>query len=184
MPLALWRSEYSRRVLLADDFRWDEYFWKADVVVEDERLASDPVPMVFAPEGRGDEPLTADELELLRVAAITLDVVIALAVAAIYGQYASLQLEYDYDDDDRAAYMPDISSAEEIYDLINVVGVNVHQVSRDGLPYIGIEFATRWDPEHGAGVLINGERVVEVGGADSAILLWIAERDLQVRDAP
>jgi hypothetical protein len=182
--LALRRSEYSRRMLVADDFQWDEYFWTADVVVEDERLASGPVPMVFAPEGRGAEPLTADELARLRVAASTLDVVAALAVSAIYDQYTALQLAYDFDDDDRAAYMPDVNSAEEIYDLINIVGVNVHQVSRDGLPYVGIEFATRWDPEHGAGVLINGERVVEVGGADSAILLWIAERDLQEGAAP
>jgi hypothetical protein len=143
-----------------------------------------PAPLVFAPEGRGEEPITADELGLLRLAADSLDATIALAATALYDQYTSLQLAYDYDDQDKASFMPDLSSAEEIYDLIDVVGVNVHPVSRDGMPYVGIEFDTRWDPEHGAGVLINGERVVEVGGVDSAILLWIAERDLQSGIAP
>ena len=166
-------------MLSVEDFRWDDFFWTADVVVEDARLASGAVRMVFAPEGRGTGPLAADELELLHVAESTLDLVTALAVTAIYDQYPSLQLAYDFDDDDKAAYMPDINSVEEIYDLVSVVGVNVHQVSREGLPYVGIEFATRWDPEHGAGVLVNGERVVEVGGAETAILLWIAERDLE-----
>jgi hypothetical protein len=171
-------------VLVAGDFLWDEYFWRTSIVVSDDRLAGGPVPLVFAPEGRGEGPITADELGLLRIAADSLDATVALAAAALYVQYAVLQLAYDYDDQDKASFMPDLSSAEEIYDFINVVGVNVHPVSRDGMPYVGIEFDTRWDPEHGAGVLINGKRVVEVGGADSAILLWIAENDLQSGTAP
>jgi Domain of unknown function (DUF6985) len=48
---------------------------------------------------------------------------------------------------------------------------------KDGVSYVGVELFSRWDREHGAGVLVHGSRVVEVGGADTAILLWIAERD-------
>ena len=171
-------------MLVVDDFLWDEHFWKASIVVSDDRLADGPVPLVFAPEGRGEGPITGDELELLRIATDGLDATVALAAAALYGQYTSLQLAYDYDDHDKASFMPDIRTAEEIYALINVVGVNVHPLSRDGIPYVGVEFDTRWDPEHGAGVLINGKRVVEVGGVDSAVLLWIAEEDLQSGTAP
>jgi hypothetical protein len=145
-------------MLVVDDFLWDAYFWKASIVVSDDRLAGGPVPLVFAPEGRGEGPITADELALLRIAEDGLDAMVALAAAALYVQYSSLQAAYDYDEQDRASFMPDLNSAEEIYDLINVVGVNVHPVSRDGMPYVGIEFDTRWDPEHGAGALINGKR--------------------------
>jgi hypothetical protein len=53
-------------------------------------------------------------------------------------------------------------------------------VLKDGLPYVGYEFGRRWDGEHGLGVLMHGTRVVEVGGADTAMTLWIAKRDAGV----
>jgi hypothetical protein len=46
-------------------------------------------------------------------------------------------------------------------------------------PYVGFEFGCTWDDEHGLGVLMHGERVVDVGGAETAFLLWIAERDAE-----
>ena len=65
----------------ADQFWWDESFWKAEVELTDWRGfqsrggsygsldSADPadgnVTLVFAPEGRGDEPLTESELILV-----------------------------------------------------------------------------------------------------------------------
>jgi hypothetical protein len=57
--------------------------------------------------------------------------------------------------------------------------VNVHQVQKDGIPYVGFEFACTWDEEHGLGVLMHGTRTVEIGGADTAFLLWLAEVDAE-----
>ena len=73
--------------------------------------------------------------------------------------------------------MPDIFSADDLKPLVGLYAVNVHQIEKDALPYLGFEFGCTWDSEHGLGVLRHGTRVVEVGGADTAILLWIAERD-------
>ena len=61
--------------------------------------------------------------------------------------------------------------------LIGLSSINVHQVQKDGVPYVGFEFGCTWDEEHGLGVLMHGTRTVEIGGADTAITLWIAEKD-------
>jgi hypothetical protein len=50
-------------------------------------------------------------------------------------------------------------------------------VQKDGIPYAGFEFGCTWDDEHGLGVLMHGTRAVDIGGADTAFLLWIAEQD-------
>jgi hypothetical protein len=52
-----------------------------------------------------------------------------------------------------------------------------HEVTRGRLPYIGFSFHCDWDREHGVGVMMHGRRAVDVGGADTAILDWIATRD-------
>jgi hypothetical protein len=61
--------------------------------------------------------------------------------------------------------------------LIGLHALHVHPVEKDGLPYVGFELGCTWDHEHGLGVLMHGPRVVDIGGADTAFLLWIATRD-------
>lgn len=51
--------------------------------------------------------------------------------------------------------------------------------SANRLPYFGITFRCTWDEEHGAGVLMHGTRVVEIGGVDTAILLWMAKENAE-----
>jgi hypothetical protein len=62
---------------------------------------------------------------------------------------------------------------------VGLYAVNIHQLDNDGVPYVGYEFGCEWDEEHGLGVLMHGTRLIEVGFADTAILLWIAERDAE-----
>lgn len=75
--------------------------------------------------------------------------------------------------------MPAASSPNDLRALINLHSINVHQVVKNDLPYAGFLFECTWDDEHGLGVLMHGTRVVEIGGADTAILLWIAEADAE-----
>lgn len=39
-----------------------------------------------------------------------------------------------------------------------------------------------WDAEHGLGVMLHRDRVVKVGGADTALLEWIAANDRAEED--
>ena len=75
--------------------------------------------------------------------------------------------------------MLNVKSQDDFRNLIGLHSVNVHPLQKDGMPYIGFELGCTWDPEHGLGVLMHGNRVVEIGGADTAILLWIAEKDAE-----
>ena len=93
-------------------------------------------------------------------------------------QYPSLRRKYAHFV--QPAQMPAVRSTDDFRSLIGLHSLNVHQVEKDGLPYVGFELGCTWDDEHGLGVLMHGTRVVEIGGADTAILLWMAERDARV----
>ena len=97
--------------------------------------------------------------------------------AAIFQNYARLQREYDYSAAERAEYMPDISSLRDLERLVGLYAVNVHQIDKGGVPYLGFEFGCTWDDEHGCGVFMHGTRLVHLGGADTAFTLWMAEQD-------
>jgi hypothetical protein len=113
-------------MLTATDFIWNEFFWKTSLDVGHARLAPGPVDFVFAPEGRGEGPLTEGELRLLNVAASSVGATLDTAIAGLFETYPALQDECDYSAEDRAAWMPDLSSAEDLYDLVALVSVNVH----------------------------------------------------------
>lgn len=164
-------------MLSADDFVWDGHFWVAPLQLQDRRLAEQPVELTFAPEGRGEGPLTNREMTLIQTAMETVNETAAASVSAIFAEYPNLRDAYGYEPDEQAQYMPDLSSIGELYGLIDVTAVAVHQIDRSGQPYVGFEFSCAWDPEHGTGVLMNGPRVVDIGGAATAFLLWIAEAD-------
>ncbi len=135
------------------------------------------VELVFAPEGRDASPMTAQELSLVSWFLKNEASVSDAARNAILQKYPELQESYDYSPSEKAEFMPDISSADDLKRLIGLYAVNVHQIEKDGLPYIGLEFGCTWDEEHGLGVLMHGTRPVEVEGSDTARLLWIAEGD-------
>ena len=67
--------------------------------------------------------------------------------------------------------------------LVSLTVIHIHWVARDELAYVGYELRPAWDTEHGVGVMTHGKRVVEVGGADMAILGWVAEGDAKKKSA-
>ena len=80
--------------------------------------------------------------------------------------------KFDFDDD-----FPIIAGEPDLKENVGLYAVNIHQVDKAGVPFIGYEFGCEWEEEHGLGVLMHGTRVVKVGLADTAILLWIAKED-------
>ncbi len=73
--------------------------------------------------------------------------------------------------------MPDLAAPRDFERLIGLHTVHLHPLEKDGVPYVGFEFGCTWDEALGLGILMHGERPVDIGGADTAFLLWIAERD-------
>jgi len=135
------------------------------------------VDIVFAPEGRDNCPLTERERALVSWLIDNEQAVSEAVKSAIFAAYPALQESYGYNESEAAKYMPRISSVSDLRQLIGLYAVNVHQVVKNDLPYLGFEFGCAWDEEHGLGVLMHGMRAVEVGEGDTAILLWMAEQD-------
>ena len=135
------------------------------------------VQLVFAPEGRGTEPLTDSEMSSIRWVIDHEASISSALLSSLLKEYPSLQEQYGYSGEEKTQLMPDIKSIAGFQDLIGLHAINIHQVEKDGIPYVGFEFGCTWDDEHGLGVLMHGTRTVEIGGADTAILLWIAEED-------
>jgi hypothetical protein len=176
-------------------FTFDGFFWVAEVILPSWsgfRDASGPytrlsgnasdgtVKLVYAPEGRDDAPLNEAEQAQIGWLIENETTVSSAVLTGLLAAYPALRASYDcYDGRELADYMPDVSDSDGLRALIGLSSVNIHALMTDDVPYIGFEFGCRWDEEHGCGVLMRGTRVVEVGGADSALLLWMAQRDFE-----
>jgi len=182
------------KTLNSKDFRWDGYYWTAEIQLlcwrgfqrrrgsygtKSSPAASDgTVTIVFAPEGRDDAALSATEIDLVRWTIEHAEAMQAAMLAKLVTYYAAQRPRYaEFLDEEYAQLMPEVTDAGGFKELIRLRSLNVHPLSKRGVPYVGLEFACTWDNEHGLGALMHGERVVELGGADTAILLWIAKRD-------
>lgn len=178
------------------DFEFERFFWVAKTrlaswagyqkrggaygSIDADGPSDGSVTVTFAPDGRDDSALTPAELASVQWLLDHDEDIARAALNGLLAAYPDLQDLYDYDEDDREALMPDVASVDDFRTLIGLHNVNVHPLVKDGSPYIGYEFGCRWDEEHGLGILMHGTRVVEVGGADTAIFLWIVERDAGV----
>lgn len=133
--------------------------------------------VIFAPEGRDTQPLSTIEVDSVKWVLDNEIQIQKLILNELLEVYPNLQTEYGYDAEELNQFMPNVSSTSDFQNLISLRSIFVHPLRKDGFPYVGFEFETSWDPEHGLGVLAHENRVVEIGGGDTAMLLWIAERD-------
>jgi hypothetical protein len=140
---------------------------------------SDGVVKIYAPDRDESPPTEQDRASVQWLLDHEAEVASAV-LKGLLAEYPRLQEDYGYEGAERETYMPDVSSAEDFRQLIGLHNVHVHQLLKEGPPYVGYEFGCTWDEEHGLGVLMHGMRVVEVGGADTAFTLWIAKRDAGV----
>lgn len=137
------------------------------------------VNLIFAPEGRGLEPLNDSERDLLDWF-MGNEPAVSAAVKASILEWCAADSEdrlsgFDYDEE-----FPSIHTYDDLKANVGLYAINIH-FSTDGIPYVGFEFGCEWDDEHGLGVLMHGLRTVQVGWADTAFTLWIAEEDAENR---
>lgn len=146
--------------------------------VSETGVSDGTVKLLFAPEGREDGPLTEEEIRLVRWVVDNQAAVHDAMLHRLLEHYPGLRdefLDYFIDEDMAKQCLPEVKTPAELKALLGIVSINVHQI-QDAEPYIGVELGCTWDDEHGVGVLLHGARPLEVGGADTAILLWMAEK--------
>jgi hypothetical protein len=79
------------------------------------------------------------------------------AVCAAFQRHINDTLigEYGWDDEP-------IDDAKDLKKMLEIGSVHLLSIARDGLAYLGFFFQCTWDPEHAAGALIHGSRVITV----------------------
>lgn len=107
------------------------------------------------------------------------DALVSLVLAAVHEHYASMRPKWLKSAPDLD--LPVIATPGELVRKTQLAVVYVHEVVSAGTAYLGIALRSEWDPEHGAGVMLHGTRVVDVGGHDHAMLAWIAKKDAKAR---
>ena len=175
-----------------DDFTWDGYAWttevklsswcgfqsrRGDYASRDSAAPSDgAVEVIFAPEGRNNSPLEKAEVDLVNWAIRNDSATLQSLLESLLSRYPAIR-RASFECDTEPSLVPEVADVEGFRKLIGLSSLYVHPIHKDGIPYVGYGFGCTWDVEHGLGVLVHGTRVVEVGGADTAFLLWIAEED-------
>lgn len=95
-------------------------------------------------------------------------------------EYSNMQDEYGYDDEEQDEYMPSVNNIRDFSKLLLPKRIYILDIEKENFQYIGFSFSCSWDDEHGYGVMMHKNRVVKMGGADTAFLSWIAEEDKQI----
>lgn len=54
-------------------------------------------------------------------------------------------------------------------------------ITKNGLPYVGFSFSCPWDSEHGLGVMMHKDRVIDIGDDEMAFDLGRAKKDLKMK---
>ena len=169
-------------------FKWDGLFWVAKQhlpswtgfnpeVGYNEEEEHGLVTIVYAPEGRKEQPLSSEEIERAMWVVTNQKALHDSVMDTLFDAYPKIREEArEYiDEEDYDEIMPEISSQLELKQLLNLDSINVHQITKNAMPFIGVTFQCNWDDEHDLGILLHGTNVLEIGGADVACLLWLAE---------
>lgn len=92
-------------------------------------------------------------------------------------KYPEMQEEYGYDEDELEEFMPSISNINEFKNILTPKRIYILNVENEGIAYTGFHFMCSWDEEHDFGIMMHKERIIKMGGSNSAFLSWIAEED-------
>lgn len=98
---------------------------------------------------------------------------------AVEANYAELKDTYGYneEDEDDQLFFPSIESLEDYRNVFGIGNVFIHVSNKDGLAYIGFEGGCSWDEEHGLGIVLHQDRLVDFGQADTAFNPYSGYKD-------
>lgn len=170
---------------------WDEFYWQGEVnlpswagtqarggaygAVDSSSPSVGIYSLMLEPED-GEQPAYFQEMAyeyLLKNENIIYKKVIE-ALLKKYPDWYSIFNEYVAESGEE---MPKSMDSLLIAKHTGIANVHILPVEHEGMGYIGFELGCSWDKEHGIGVMLHGDRIIDVGGADTAFLSWIAERD-------
>jgi hypothetical protein len=103
---------------------------------------SDAIKLTFAPEGKDEAPMYADEVAFATWAQDNHERQKPLLLNAVLDAYPDFRRQYfeDYDIEENEDDLPTIISADSLAKVITLEEIFVHQISKYGVPYVGYQF--------------------------------------------
>lgn len=81
--------------------------------------------------------------------------------------YQTIRSKYvEFSAENAEQRMPEVNQSEALVPLIDLRQIHIHPWEKSGIAYVGLQFGCTWDVEHGLGVMMHNDRVVDIGGAD------------------
>ena len=84
----------------------------------------------------------------------------------IIEHYPKLMEIYSIEEYDEEYGFPELKSIEDVKKIIGIGNIHILDDQKDDYSYLGFECGCPWDEEHGLGVIMHKERVIDVGAAD------------------
>ncbi len=73
--------------------------------------------------------------------------------------------------------LPAIKNGNELDSIVQIYKIYIHEIPKEGLVAVGIEFSIPWDEEHDVGVRLLGSKIDEVGIAFTAYPLPLPKQN-------
>lgn len=167
---------------------WNDYWWEGQIYHDTRPFFTPPTVRgnfcsdgsvelnIITPADEQSLP-SAEQIAAYRYLLKAKESIKNAILEAIFSAYPKWRKLYGCDEQESAERMPEIEHPEQLEELISLNTVRIFSASKNGVAYVGFQFNCLWDTEHGLGAMTHNGRVVELGGADTAILEWIAEDD-------
>lgn len=95
--------------------------------------------------------------------------ILKVIIAEVYNYYCEIYSNHE---------VKDVENEADIVSSIMPVGIYIHNIEHEGIPYIGYEFSCKWDEEHGIGIVLYKKEIVSIGEGDTAVLAWLIEEEI------
>jgi hypothetical protein len=96
------------------------------------------------------------------------EVILNALCEGIIKYYPKLMEIYEISDFDEEFGFPELKNINDVKKIIGIGNIHVLEDQKDGYSYLGFECGCPWDTEHGLGVIMHKERVIDVESADIA----------------
>lgn len=98
-------------------------------------------------------------------------------MAALVNDYARTRKMWIKHDPDIESELPEIKTTMQMRKHVGIGILHMFDIAKAGVAYYGLELGCTWDEEHGAGVIMHKDRVIEAGQADTSFSTHHAIRD-------
>ena len=89
-----------------------------------------------------------------------------LVRSGLFKHYCAIRPQYEKAGPDWIVSMPIITNKEEIDGMLSINYIRICWPYDEKTPAVGFSYGCQWDREHGAGIIIKGDEIINAGAAD------------------